>query len=141
MKFREMIKNSCVVRDFYKEHPPEYNSEFAGRVDGAIYFGVLKNGELIAVTSYVPLNSNVANMQSTVVHPKHRGKGVGTWLNHRMEIQLIKEGFSKVTSNVYIENIPSIVLKLKLDYVIEGLLRDHDSIGQHEYVLGKILGE
>ena len=51
----------------------------------------------------------------------------------------VELGYGKIVSHVYVENLPSLILKLKLGYLIEGTLRDHDRAGQHEYILGKIL--
>ena len=53
---------------------------------------------------------------------------------------LIKNrGFGKIVGHVYAENISNIVLKLKMGYIIEGTLRDHDYPGQHEYIISKML--
>ena len=42
-------------------------------------------------------------------------------------------------STIYIDNIPMIVIKLRQGYIIEGLHRDHERPGLHEYSLGKVL--
>ena len=133
------LTGTKLIEEFYKENPTEYLTDTVGTISNANYFGVIKEGNLIGATSYIKMTDNLALMQSTIVSKEHRGQGVGRFLNEKLELCLKKRGFGKITSNIYVENMPSIILKLKLGYLIEGTLRDHDFVGQHEYVLGKIL--
>ena len=137
MILRELL--TLETRNFYKNNPTGYLDEEAGRIHGATYMGVFDDDKIIAATSYVQLTDRLAFMQSTQVIPDYRGKGVGRFLNSELEQHLKKEGYGKIVSNIYVENLPSIILKLKIGYLIEGTLRDHDFVGQHEYILGKIL--
>ncbi len=138
MVFKELASYIKTIR-FYKENPTSYLGSKAYNTPNAKYFGIFKDTDLIAATSYVKLTDNLAMMQSTMVEPKHRGIGVGRYLNEQMEEYLKSQGYGKIVSHVYIDNLPSIILKLKLGYIIEGTLRDHDVEGQDEYILGKIL--
>ena len=126
------------VDGFYKKNPTDY-AHSGPDVPNAVYFGVEDSNKVIASTYYVPVTDNLVHMQGTMITPEYRGKGVGRFLNIELEKHLINEGFGKIVSYIYVENLPSIILKLKLGYLVEGTLRDHDYMGQHEYVLGKIL--
>jgi len=123
--------------NFYASNPTDYLSETAGSIRDAEYYGVIVGGNIVAATSYIKMTDHLVLMQSTMVVEDCRGKGVGRFLNENFEIVLKELGFGKIESHVYIENIPSIILKLKLGYLVEGTLYDHDFIGQHEYILGK----
>jgi len=126
------------VKRFYKENPTEYLSDKAGEIPDACYYGVKDHtGNIIAATSCIHLTDNLVMMQSTMVTPEYRGQGVGKFLNNKLEENLKSKGYGKIVSHIYVENLPSIILKLKLGYLIEGTLHDHDFKGQHEYVLGK----
>lgn len=137
MDFRELLTSQAY--EFYKDNPTKYLSDQAGNVHGAIYVGVFDSDKLIATSSYVPIHDRLAMMQSTMVLPEFRGKGVGRFLNEQLIEHLKKEGYGKIVSHIYVENLPSIILKLKLGYLVEGTLRDHDAEGQHEYILGKTI--
>ena len=101
---------------------------------------VIRNGlEIIAISRYHHITDKLIEMHNTIVSKKYRGKGVGRFLNQKLENYLRKQGVHKIQSTIYVDNLPSIVLKLKLGYLIEGLLRDHEEEGKHEYILGKVL--
>ncbi len=138
MILRELIFGEAA--EFYNENPTKYLSDEAGCQLDAEYFGVVSDSEeIIAVTSYVKQTDHLVLMQSTMILPEHRGQGVGRFLNEQLTLHLKELGFGKIVSHVYIDNLPSIILKLKLGYIIEGTLRDHDFIGQHEYIIGKLI--
>lgn len=132
MIFRELC-------DFEIEHFYEGNPTLYPRNPFGNYYGIIDNHKIIAATCYIKKTDNLVSMQSTMVHPDHRGQGIGRLLNEQLIKHLDNEGVGKIVSHIYVENLPSIILKLKLGYLIEGTLRDHDFEGQHEYVLGKTL--
>lgn len=139
MVFRELFPHESY--EFYKNNPTSYLKTTAGKVAHAVYFGAFDSSKVIAATSYLKITDNLAIMQSTMVLPENRGQGVGRFLNEQLIEHLKEEGFGKIVSHIYVENLPSIILKLKLGYLIEGTLRDHDFAGQHEYILGKNIKE
>ena len=96
-------------------------------------------GRLVGVTFFKPITGHLVETYSTVIAKDWRGNGIGTKLNDYIEEELRKHGYGKITCNVYTSNLPSLVLKLKRGYLIEGTLMDHDFKGMHEYVLGKKL--
>jgi len=112
----------------------------SAKFEAANYF-VLRNvdNEIVAASSYENLSPRVALMQSTKVLGVLRGRGFGRLINSHMEKELKSRGFGKIQSHIYVDNLASVILKLKIGYLIEGQLRDHDEFGQHEYVLGKVL--
>jgi len=138
MIFRELFPFE--VTKFYLDNPTEYLGTKAATIPGAYYFGIIDEcGKTIAATCYTILTSNLVSMKSTMVTTGNRGQGVGRFLNGQLEKHLKEKGFGKIVSHIYTQNLPSIILKLKLGYLIEGTLRDHDFTGQHEYVLGKTI--
>ncbi len=137
MEFTGLMRQDVI--NFYRDNPTDYLDDEAGNIPDAEYYGVIVNSNIIAATSYVKMTDHLALMQATMVVENYRGKGVGRFLNDNFEVTLGELGFGKIESHIYIENLPSIILKLKLGYIIEGTLHDHDFIGQHEYVLGKII--
>jgi len=138
MKFRELLEDEVIK--FYKDNPTEYMGEDAAYMaDNVSFFGVINNDSIIASTSYKRYTDNLVMIQSTMVIDGYRGQGVGRFLNAQLEKHFKEKGFGKIVSHIYVQNLPSIILKLKLGYLVEGTLRDHDFKGQHEYVLGKQL--
>lgn len=135
MKFKELNREETAK--FYKDNPTKYLNDQAGLVENATYVGLFDGDVLIAATSYVKLTDHLAMMQSTMVLPDRRSQGVGRCLNEHFVEYLKEEGYHKIVSHIYVDNLPSIILKLKLGYLIEGTLRNHDEPGQHEYILGK----
>lgn len=103
------------------------------------YFGLWEDDELVAVTSVEDVTDTLCTMWGTIVKEEWRGNGYGNRLNQYVENHLREEGCTKISSHIYVENLPSLILKLKRGYLIEGTLMNHDSPGQHEYILGKIL--
>lgn len=141
MTFRKLTEvDDDLLQQFYKDNPTEYLTDIVGTIPNAHYFGVFDDSnELIAVTSYIEQTKYLVLTQSTMVTSSNRGKGVGRYLNGELFKYLKAQGYGKIVCHIYVENLPSIILKLKLGYVIEGTLRDHDFKGQHEYVLGKVI--
>ncbi len=105
------------------------------------YFVRDEEGEgIIATSSMKRCSPTLVEMQRTIVHDAYRGMGLGRKLSEAMEEKAKKLGYKKARSFTYTTNFPMIFLKLKMDYLIEGLLRDSDAPGIHEYVFGKEIG-
>jgi len=75
----------------------------------------------------------------TVVRLDVRRMGVSKRLAELSETLMRNNGVEKIKCHVYTDNLPSIFRRLKGNYLIEGLLRNHEEKGRHEYVLGKEL--
>jgi RimJ/RimL family protein N-acetyltransferase len=130
------------VKRFYYENPSNYVVFGRNKKPSPYnYIGLRRKSDdtLVAITSYEILTDNLVKMWSTVVRKDLRGLGLGNIINQQMEEMLQFIGYGKIASHIYVENLPSIFLKLKRGYIIEGTLMDHDAEGQHEYVLGKML--
>lgn len=94
---------------------------------------------VVGVISYTKITSNLIRTYREVVDKYERRKGIGQKLNETLEAVCKEKGISKITCNIYTDNIANISLKLKRDYIIEGLLRNHNGIGIHEYIVSKEL--
>lgn len=81
----------------------------------------------------------LAEKYRTVVRLDSRGRGISKKIDELAENFLRNQGITKIKTNIYTNNFPSLFGRLKRGYVIEGLLRNHDEQGRHEYVLGKEL--
>ena len=66
---------------------------------------------------------------------------VGASLSQTIEDEVRRRGYLKVVTTIYVQNLPMIFIKLKQGYYVEGLCRDHDRPGLHEYTLGKVFAE
>jgi hypothetical protein len=75
----------------------------------------------------------------TVTRMDVRSQGISKNLNETMENMLKNLGVSKIKCHIYADNYISLFRRVKMGYLIEGLLRNHDTVGQHEYILGKEL--
>jgi len=144
VRFDKTKKDRSLIEDFYKKNKNEYvvfSENETIDSNGYEYYGIIEDasGKIIAITSIESESDNVAKMWSTVVKEDIRGRGIGALLNIKIEKEMKSNGYGKLYSHIYVDNLASIILKLKLGWIIEGTLRDHDRIGQHEYVLGKIL--
>lgn len=142
MIFKQIDTKDFKLVDFYKENPsnmlfnPLESIQTAGRQS---YVVLDFSGNIVAAMSVSYANDHLCKLHSSLVHRDHRGKGIGKFINQEMENKLRKQGYGKVVGYVYVENLPNIILKLKMGYIIEGTLRDHDYPGQHEYVISKML--
>jgi len=95
--------------------------------------------KIVAVTFFKHITDHLVKTYRTIIKEDRRGQGVGSELNKYMEHSFKIMGYGKITCNIYADNLPSLNLKLKQGYVIEGYSRDHDFEGKHEYLLGKFL--
>jgi RimJ/RimL family protein N-acetyltransferase len=93
----------------------------------------------IGVTGYLPRTQTLAETVKTVIHPEHRGQGLGAELSRLIEEEVRRAGFKKVMTTIYIDNHAMILIKLRQGYRFEGFHPDHEKPGWHEYSFGKIL--
>ena len=138
-------ENKEAIEKFYAEHysAPQYLMPTAHSINGESsnkeYYMYMDKLETVAIFAVTRLTPKHIMTSSAVVHKDHRGKGIGKKINEWYETYAKKYGYNKITSEIYVDNIPSIVLKLKRGYLIEGLMRNHDEPGKHVYTLGKEL--
>lgn len=92
-----------------------------------------------ALSFFKKISPNLAEKYKTVVRLDVRGIGLSKQVDEYIENILKTNGVTKIQTNVFTDNFPSIFSRLKRGYLIEGLLRNHDKLGRHEYILGKVL--
>ena len=131
-------ENQEALYNFYQRNyeAPDYllPTTFEG-----IYYTVTDGEHLLAVTKHHYPSPFLLKTSSTVVHKDMRGQGIGRFLNEEVEKMAKENGVLKLACHVYVDNLPSLILKLKRGYIIEGTLYNHDEPGKHEYILGKEL--
>lgn len=91
------------------------------------------------LTFFRIIRAKLAEKYRTVVRLDVRGAGISKKLDETVEGLLQTAGIKKIKTHVYTNNFPSIFGRLKRGYLVEGLLRNHDEPGMHEYILGKEL--
>jgi ribosomal protein S18 acetylase RimI-like enzyme len=96
-------------------------------------------GEVIGISSYEIRTRFLVETQKTIVDSAFRGLGWGRILSDAIEKQVRKDGYKKIRTTIYVDNLPMIAIKLSQGFRIEGFHPDHDAPGLDEYSLGKIL--
>ncbi len=130
----ELVK---FVNSHYKEGIPLTESAItSGKI---LFFWVQDAAIRVGVTGYMAKTATLAETVKTVVHPDHRGKGLGSQISQLIEDEVRSRGFKKAMTTIYIDNLPMIFIKLKQGYRFEGFHPDHEAPGLHEYSLGKLL--
>jgi GNAT superfamily N-acetyltransferase len=109
------------------------------RAGSMIGFWAKRGQEVLGTCAYIAKTPFLAETVKTVVHPLHRGKGMGPLLSQAIEDEVRRRGFTKVMTTIYIDNLPMIFIKLRQGYRFEGFHPDHEKPGLHEYSLGKVL--
>lgn len=92
-----------------------------------------------ALSFFKIITPHLAEKHTTIVRLDVRGAGLSKQADSHIEEMLRNSGVRKIKTNIYTNNFPSLFGRLKRGYLIEGLLRDHDQQGMHEYILGKEL--
>lgn len=111
------------------------------RLGKIVLFWAWLGQERIGTAGFYHKTPFLAETAKTVVSPEFRGKGLGTALSQAIEDEVRRRGYLKVVTTIYVQNLPMIFIKLKQGYYVEGLCRDHDRPGLHEYTLGKVFAE
>jgi len=129
------------IKKFYVDNPSTFVMMDGSKLDSDNIYIALEDlsGEIVAVSSLKPLTSGLIEIWSTRVKEGSQGKGYGKRINQEMIDLARSNGYTKICSYSYTNNIPNIVLKLKMGFLIEGLFRDHEEIGSHEYMLSRKL--
>jgi RimJ/RimL family protein N-acetyltransferase len=95
--------------------------------------------KILGVTFFKKVTDSLVKTRTTVVAEDYRGKGVATRLNEELEDYCKSQYVNKISCNIFVDNIPSLFLKLKRGYIVEGLLKDHIESGKDEYLVSKFL--
>lgn len=104
------------------------------------HFIICKDGDkIVGVMGSNKESDNTLKTHTTAVHKDYRGQGVASMMNERMENFAIAQECRKMTCEIYTTNLPSLFLKLKRGYLIEGTRFNHDAEGHHDYILGLML--
>lgn len=135
------IQNRQELYNFYHRNydaPAHLLPESPESIEG-IYYAFTDGVHTLAVTKHVYPTPHLLKTNHTVVHKDFRGQGVGKRLGDAVEEMVREMGVTKITCHVYVDNLPSVMLKLKQGFLVEGLLRNHEETGRHEYIMGKEL--
>jgi RimJ/RimL family protein N-acetyltransferase len=134
-------ENRQELYNFYHRHyeaPAHLLPESPEALTGT-YYAFTDGVHTLAVTKHTYVTPHLLRSNHTVVHKDFRNQGVGKRMGEAVHDMCREMGVTKITCNVYVDNIPSIVLKLKQGFLVEGLVRNHEETGRHEYIMGKEL--
>lgn len=106
-----------------------------------VFFWAFRGDVRVGCSAWVKKTRWLAETVKTVVDPARRGKGVGAAISQAIEDAARDAGFAKVMTTILVNNIPMIIIKLRQGYLIEGIHRDHEKPGLHEYSLGKVFAD
>ena len=138
-------RNLPWVLDLIKDHhdtmpdelKPKNLSDLGDRL--TTWYKIMIGNIPVGMTAYQHITPNLAYVKRTIVHPDHRNMGVAKAAWILMEDILKKNGYGKAFCHVFSTNTAMVNVRVKAGFVIEGLLKDHDALGIHCYVLGKKL--
>jgi ribosomal protein S18 acetylase RimI-like enzyme len=135
----DIKENRELLYNFYTRHydAPRYLLPSNPDEISGIYYGYFEDDYILGVTKIDFSTPFLMHTSSTVVHTEYRNQGIASRINSYLENLAKSNGITKMTCNIYVDNLASIMVKLKRGYLIEGLLRNHDEQGKHEYVLSK----
>jgi RimJ/RimL family protein N-acetyltransferase len=134
-------QNREELYNFYHRHydaPKHLLPESPESIEG-IYYAFTDGVNTLAVTRHSYPTPYLLQTHGTVVHMDYRGQGIGKRIHDSVETMAIENGVTKMSCQVFVDNISSIVLKLKTGYLVEGLLRNHEEKDKDEYIMGKEL--
>lgn len=127
-----------IAKDLYFNHHSTPKELLKKELPEANYFFVYnQKDELIGMTSYIKKSKRLVMTERTILYPKYRGQGYGTAISACLEDELKKKGFKKIICEILTFNISMLIIKIRQGFLIEGLMRDHDNRGIHQYFLGK----
>lgn len=138
----DSIDNENIIKDFYNNNQSDFtvfDPKIGPKGYGYEYYSLSLENEIIAICSIEPVTDKLSIIHSTTVKEELRGQGIGKDFNRRLELALQLKGVKKLASHVFTDNLGSIIMRLKMGYLIEGLLRDHEEMGKHEYIFGKLI--
>ncbi len=134
-QFHDLMRKA---RELYLKHHSTPKKLLKKELPDANYFWIYDQQEqLIGITSYVKKGKYLAMTERTILYPEYRGQGFGYAASVALEGKLKQKGFKKIICEVLTFNTPMIIIKIKQGFLIEGLMRNHDDVGIHQYYLGK----
>lgn len=129
-----------LIKEFYHKNPDKALFEQTKFSEASNYFALLDvKDQIVAVSRCTKISDHAVKMENTLVREDRRGRGFGSKLHDEIEEWLIANSYKKILSHVYTDNISSLILKLKKGYLINGLIRNLEAEGTHEYILSKDL--
>lgn len=134
----EAVKFVALVKEYFPKSPWHPTVENL-KTSGIIYYRAFNQETQIGVTGYSPKTPHLAETVKTFVFNEFRNKGYGKLLSKAIEDECHKQGYRKIMTTIFHDNLSMIQIKLKQGYIIEGFHRDHEALGFHEYSLGKVL--
>jgi ribosomal protein S18 acetylase RimI-like enzyme len=96
-------------------------------------------GKVVGYLSSSTTPYGVAYIQAIAVHPKLQSKGIGKKLLNEKLQRLRKRKTRKVWLLVTNTNPGAVKFYLKMDFFVEGYLRDHTGPGLDEILLSRFL--
>lgn len=132
------------IKKFYIDNENEFVhfAEDEGLDENNVYFGFFESEDtlcsnLLGVVSLEFINDYLAKIWSTVIRKDLRGQGLGKKMNTCIQRLLFSKGYGKIATHVHTNNLASIIMKLKMGFIIEGTLRNHENEDSSEYIMGK----
>jgi ribosomal protein S18 acetylase RimI-like enzyme len=91
-----------------------------GMLASGVYFGIHLAGSLVAVagTHVIAPRQKIAAVGNVMVHPDHRGHGLGRCVSHAVTAALLADGFQQIVLNVRQNNLPALRIYERLGYRI-----------------------
>lgn len=122
---------------YVSELPLEDATLAAGLVQ--FFWAIDEAGKRVGCTAFIAKTKFLAESVKTVVDPIYRGRRLGEAISQAIEDEVRARGFKKLMSTILVSNLPMLFIKLKQGFLVEGMHRDHEKPGLHEYSLGKVL--
>lgn len=128
------------LETLYKEYHFTPKELLSNKLPYANYLAISnEDDQMIGMSSYREINKRVVRTERTILYPHFRGLGYGKMIATGLERFLKSKNYGKMTCQVYTDNFKMIMLKLKQGHIIEGVMRNHDAEGVHEYFISKEL--
>jgi ribosomal protein S18 acetylase RimI-like enzyme len=92
--------------ELFADHPDRPDAFDASQLDDGFFFGVRRQGRLVAVTGthVTGPRSRVAAIGNVFTHPDHRGRGYGRQTGAAVVQALLEVGFETIVLNVAMAN-------------------------------------
>lgn len=143
MPKEEITKIVDFVKDNYDTEVeyliPQNNEELIAMYGDYEYLSTEDEYGIEALLFFKVKYGVVAEVFSVVVRLDLRNNKLTKELSRLLENMLLNNGVKKITSYISVKNRRSLIMSIKRDYIIEGLLKNQDGKGTDYYVIGKEL--
>ena len=89
-----------------------------------------ENGKILGYIGFMDLKNGIGMMLSLVIDVKNQGRGIGTKLIEKVKEYAKENKYRKVLFLTKINNKPMLILGVKQDFQLEGILRRHFRTGE-----------